>query len=121
MFKVNSPENGLVCTSNGGKSRSCNYDDGSLNYDTGLVSNQFSFLTEAELVYKQNWGAFARVNGFYDTEATETDRTDLGQGAKDQVEKNVRLLDAYVYGRFDIGSMPASLRVTTPTFGNAND
>jgi hypothetical protein len=111
VFRTESAESGLVCTSNGGKSRSCNYDDGTLNYDTGLVSNELSFLTEVELVYKEDWGAFARVNGFYDWEATETDRTDLKQGAKSQVEKNVRLLDAYVYGNFDLGNMPVNLRV----------
>ena len=101
----------IVCTSNGGQSRSCNYDDGTLNYDTGQVSNIFRGLTELQLTYDERFGIFARAEGFFDTEADDTNRTDLTSSAKDRVDHDVNMLDLFGYARFDIGDMPAELRV----------
>ena len=109
-WRVQSDDNRIVCTSNGGNSRSCNYDDGTLNYGTGQVQNLFKFLSEVSLNYN-NFGLFARGRGFVDTKADDTDRTDLTGNAKDKVEKHAELLDIYGYANFDIGSMPAQLRV----------
>lgn len=110
VWRTQGQNSGVICTSNGGRSRSCNYDDGILNYDTGQVSNVFKVLSEIQADYK-NFGAFVRASYFYDTEADETKRTSLTSDAKDQVEQNFDLLDAFVYGRFDIGDMPAEIRV----------
>lgn len=109
-WRVQSPDNAIICNSNGGKARSCNYDDGTLNYDTGQVQNLLKFLTEVSLNYN-NFGVFARGSGFVDTKADDTERTDLTGNAKDKVEKHAELLDIYAYANFDLGPMPAQLRV----------
>jgi len=108
--RVQSSSNDIICDSNGGNAYSCNYDDGTLNYGTGTVSEQLKFLSEIQLDYK-NIGLFVRGTGYYDFKADNTDRTSLSKEAKDDVEKDLRMLDAYLYGRFDIGSMPAEVRV----------
>jgi hypothetical protein len=111
VWRVQSSQKNIICTSNGGNARSCNYDDGTLNYGTGQVSNLFRGLTELQLEYKQRFGIFARADTFLDTKADDTDRTDLTSSAKDQVEKDTNMLDLFGYARFDVGSMPAELRV----------
>jgi hypothetical protein len=111
VWRVQSAQDNIVCTSNGGDARSCNYDDGTLNYGTGQVSNLFRALTEVQIEYDQRFGVFARADGFYDTKADDTDRTELTSSAKDMVEKDVNMLDLFGYARFSIGDMPAELRV----------
>ena len=61
-----------------------------------------------ELGYR-NYGAFVRGNYFYDFTLNELD--ELSEGAKDRVGERGRLLDAYVYGDFDVGERLLSLRV----------
>jgi hypothetical protein len=110
-WRVQSPDNAIICTSNGGDARSCNYDDGTQNYDTGQVQNLFKFITELSLSYQDRFGIFTRASGFYDTEADETERTSLTADAKDKVEKSFDWLDAYAWANFDVGNMPAQVRV----------
>ena len=57
----------LIGTTNGGAATSVNSDDGNLNYDTGIVSNASKFIGELDFNYR-NFGAFARVHGFFDFE-----------------------------------------------------
>jgi hypothetical protein len=110
VWRTQGQSSSIICTSNGGNSRSCNYDDGTLNYDTGQVSNVLKVLTEVQMNYK-NFGFFGRVSGFYDTKADDTQRTDLSSGTKDKVEKRFDWLDSFVYANFDVGQMPATVRV----------
>jgi hypothetical protein len=111
VWRTESGSRDIICTSNGGNSRSCNYDDGILNYSTGQVSNIMRGLTELQLEYQGRFGIFARAEGFFDTEADDTRRTDLTSSAKDRVEKDVNMLDVFGYARFDIGNMPAEVRI----------
>lgn len=110
-WRVQGQSDKIVCTSNGGDSRSCNYDDGTLNYDTGQVQNLFKALTEVSLNYNNRFGVFGRASGFIDTKADDTERTDLSGDAKNKVDHRWDLLDLYGYANFDIGSWPAQLRV----------
>jgi hypothetical protein len=110
-WRVQSPDNAIICTSNGGNSRSCNYDDGTQNYDTGQVQNLFKFVTELSMSYQDRFGIFTRASGFYDTKADETERTSLTSDATDKVEKSFDWLDAYAWANFDVGNMPAQVRV----------
>jgi hypothetical protein len=55
VWRTQGQSSSIICTSNGGNSRSCNYDDGTLNYDTGQVSNVLKVLTEVQMNYK-NFG-----------------------------------------------------------------
>ncbi|MGB2739468.1 MAG: DUF1302 domain-containing protein [Cognaticolwellia sp.] len=108
---------------NGAGSYSTNGDNGNLNYD---ANESFSKLLKGshELdVRYENLGFFARGMYFYDFEMVEKSRawTNPSSGnvndpcrdddAKDQVCRDIRMLDAFVYGDFDIGEMPFSVRV----------
>jgi len=111
QFRVQGEDCRLIANANGGCGRSANIDDGNLNYDTGLYSNVIKGVTELELSYKDDYGIFVRGSGFYDFEADQTNRTDLGTGAEGLVKQDMRLLDAFAYARFNIGDMPAEVRV----------
>lgn len=89
-----------------------NDNDGNLNYDKGLISNTSKFTSDLELDYG-NFGAFVRVTGFIDfeNENGQRERTPLSEAAKDQVGKDIELLDAYVTGSFDAGDIPIDARI----------
>ena len=107
----------------GAGSYSNNGDLGGLNYDAGeSFSNLIKGSHELDVHY-DNFGIFMRgmyyydfamMNGTYDwTNPINGDVIDPCDDpeAKEQVCTDVRLLDAYVYGDFDIGEMPLSIRV----------
>jgi len=107
-------------------SHSTNGDNGNLNYNAG---ESFSKIVKGvhELdVHYQNVGLFVRGMYFYDFAMMDEDRawTNTINGsdatsfnacrdgeAKKQVCRDVRLLDAYLYGDFDIAEMPLSVRL----------
>ncbi|MEZ5513101.1 MAG: DUF1302 domain-containing protein [Steroidobacteraceae bacterium] len=109
-WRIQSRDCNLVAIADGGCGRSPNIDDGNLNYDTGLYSSAFKAVSELSLRYEK-MGAFVRGSALYDLAADNTDRTPLTGASKDLVESYTRLLDAFVYGRFDIGGRPAELRL----------
>jgi hypothetical protein len=100
----------LIAIANGGCGRSPNIDDGDLNYDTDMYSRAAKLLTEISLNYR-GAGAFVRASALYDDAAANTQRTELSERSKDLVESYVRLLDAFAYVKFDIGTMGAELRL----------
>ena len=115
MHRVQPIATDLIGRGTGGGAFSTNGDDGNLNYrSTGLVSNTLKFTTELEVNYK-NFGAFVRGTGFQDTKANsisgDTERTPLSDTTIRLNGENISLLDAYVWGDIDIGTMPFSLRV----------
>ena len=88
---------------------SINRDDGNLLYDQGdAISQAFKITSEMDLKYK-NFGAFMRASYFYDME--NASRSDLSAAAKEKVGKDFRLLDAFIYGSFDIGERKLNARV----------
>ena len=88
---------------------SVNSDDGNLNFDQhDLIFNQARITSELQVSYK-NYGAFVRGNFFHDFTLNNKDR--LSDDAKDLVGQRARLLDAYVWGNFDIGDRQLSLRL----------
>ena len=90
---------------------SVNGNDGNLNYDRGLISSTFKLNTELELNYR-NFGAFVRVNGFFDTENVDGkgERTKLHRDATSLVGQDIQVLDLYVTGAFEPGGIPTELR-----------
>jgi hypothetical protein len=87
---------------------SANSDDGNLNFDQwDPIFNAARVTSELDITYR-NYGAFVRGNYFYDF--TLNDMDELSEGAKDRVGERGRLLDAYVWGNFDIGDRVLSLR-----------
>ena len=91
---------------------SANSNDGNLNYGRGIVSNTSKFTSDLDISYR-NFGAFARVTGFYDFENEDgmRDRTPFHPEARDLLGKELDLLDAYVTGAFDVGDAAVDLRV----------
>ncbi len=88
---------------------SANSDDGNLNFDRGdFIFNAARVTSELQIDYDR-YGAFVRGNFLHDFTLNEMD--ELSDGARDKVGQRARLLDAYVYGDFDVGEKLLSLRL----------
>jgi hypothetical protein len=115
LVRVAERDEDLIAIANGGKAFSSNVDDGDLNYDFGdPASSPLRVNHELELHWR-NYGAFGRALYFYDPviNSTATDRTPLGDLAKDRLGLRFRLLDAYATGDFKLAGRPLTVR-----FGN---
>lgn len=100
----------LIAIADGGCGRSPNIDDGDLNYGTGLYSTAFKAVSELKVDYG-NFGMFVRGSALLDDKSRHTERTRLSHAAEDLVSEYLRLLDAFAYARFDLGKLPAELRL----------
>jgi len=109
-WRIESRDCRLIAIADGGCGRSPNIDDGNLNYSTDMYSRALKAVTELSLNYR-SVGAFVRASGLYDDAAGDTQRTELSDSSEDLVKSYTRLLDAFVYAKFDIGSMGAELRL----------
>ena len=94
-----------------GRAYSVNDDNGDLNYGRGIVSEMFKVTHDLEF----KWGdfeGFVRGYYFYDPENEDTIRphTPLSHLAKERVGADAVLLDNYLIGKFEIASMPLTLR-----------
>ena len=103
----------LIAIADGGCGFGPNLDDGDLNYGKGTFTAALTGVTELSLKYKDTAGLFVRGSGLYDfyVMGNNTDRTPLSHDAKDIVGSYTRLLDAFGYARFNMGSMPSELRL----------
>ena len=101
----------LIATANGGSGRSPNIDDGNLNYDEGIVSSAFKMVTELALD-RDNFGIFVRGSALYDLEVEDNDpdRTPISPQGRDLAGSYVRLLDAFIYGRWDLSGHELEVR-----------
>ncbi|MGH1463024.1 MAG: DUF1302 domain-containing protein [Neptuniibacter sp.] len=113
-----------------GFAESATTDDGNLNFDKGdVVSNVFKGVHGLELK-KDNFGAFGRVKYWYDMELKDGDqrhghsptaysaqssgnKSGLNDDGFDDLAKfsGIELLDAFVYGEFDVDGKPLDLRI----------
>ena len=109
-WRIESRDCRLIAIADGGCGRSPNIDDGNLNYGTDMYSRALKVLTELSLNYR-GVGAFVRASGLYDDAANNTQRTPLSDKSEDLVVSYTRLLDAFVYAKFDLGDMGAELRL----------
>jgi len=110
-YRVQDPDQRLIGVPSGGRAFSVNGDDGNLNFQSGLVSNNLRATVDMDFGYK-NFGAFVRGLGFYDhvIENGDTDRTPLPQDSRDWVGKRAELLDAFLYYKFRLGQGGGQLR-----------
>ena len=110
-----------------------NTNDGNRNFDTGLVSEVYKITSDVEVTY-QNYGAFVRGTAFYDTQIMDkrNDYYDNSLGyqpsqnvpqdnsftseTRHKAGRNAEILDAYIYGNWDVASMPVSARVGRQVF-----
>lgn len=100
-----------------------NGDNGNLNFDAGDSFSQILKGTHELAIRYDNIGIFVRGMYYYDNAMMNGDInwTNPVSGqvndpcddkeAKRQVCQDIRLLDAFVYGDFDLGDMPLSVRV----------
>ena len=112
-WRVSDRDCRLIGTADGGCGRSPNIDDGDLNYDKGVFSRALKAVTELSLNFKDKGGIFVRGDGLYDFAVMDgdTDRTPLSHAAKDLVGSYTRLLDAFGFWRFNLGTLPSELRL----------
>ncbi len=101
-----------------------NRDDGDRNFDVGPSSNRLDILSELDITYR-NFGvrvsAAAWLDTMYLTEnANDSPRTansftvqsDRFTGdTRDLMGLNAELLDGFIFGKGDLGSVPASFRM----------
>ncbi|OGB14945.1 MAG: hypothetical protein A2W72_23740 [Burkholderiales bacterium RIFCSPLOWO2_12_67_14] len=98
-----------------------NQDDGDNNFKKGLVSNRLDLLTELDLAGP---GYGARISGAAWYDSVYNGRTDnagftanhrpgsaFATETRDLMGRKAELLDAFVYGKFDLGERPASARL----------
>ena len=112
-WRVGKPDCRLIGTANGGCGQSPNIDDGDLNYlRRAVFSKALAAVTELSLNYK-SFGVFARASALHDfaVENGNTDRTPLSSEARTLVGGYTRMLDAFGYWRFNLGTMPSELRL----------
>ena len=111
-WRVEDRDKDIIGLANGGTKHSVNYDDGNLNYDTGLVSNALKLTSELD-VDAGWWGAFVRATAFYDyeNETGRRDRTDLSSDARDAVGSDFDLLDCYLWISHEVAGMPFQIRL----------
>ena len=90
-----------------------NSDDGDRNYARGVISNTAKITSELDVDWRGRLGAFVRVQGFADFENRNRDRKHvaLSREALDEVGDGFEVLDYYVAGAFDAGSVPVDFRL----------
>ena len=98
-----------------------NQDDGNNNFGRGLVSNRVDVLSELDAAYG-NVGARLSAAAWYDTvynrstdntstSANHTPASQFPAETRDLMGRKAELLDAFVHGRFQLGSLPATVRL----------
>jgi hypothetical protein len=102
----------FVGIANGGNAPSVNFDDGNLNYDKGVFSNEIRLSADLTLAWR-NFGAFIRGFGFYDfeTELGDRARTELSDKAHGLVGGGGELQEYYLSAHFTPRGMPIQVRV----------
>ncbi|AYF87400.1 DUF1302 domain-containing protein [Pseudomonas sp. JS3066] len=110
-----------------------NTNDGNRNFDTGLVSEVYKITSDLEATYK-NYGMFVRGTAFYDTQIMDKRNDYLDNNNPVQPSQNfpkddsftyetrhkagrdAQILDAYLYGNWDVADMPVTGRVGKQVF-----
>lgn len=98
-----------------------NQNDGNNNFGKGIVSNRLDLLTELDLAGPR-YGARVSAAAWYDgvyagstnnstNTSNHTPGTDFPSETRRLMGNDAEVLDAFVYGNFDIGDKPASLRL----------
>lgn len=91
---------------------SSNGDDGNLNYNKhDFYTTYLKVTPELLLKFPADFKFMARGTALYDFKATDTRRTDLSDDAKEQVARDIQLLDLWVSKDLNIGSQRSRIRV----------
>ena len=112
-LRVEERDPALVGQTNGGQQASANTDNGNLNFDQGdITSLNVKILHEGSWTYK-NYGFFGRFYYFYDWAVMKFDPDFIGftDQAQRRAGMNIKLLDAYVVGNYEVLNRPWTIRV----------
>ena len=108
---------------------SVNHNDGDSNFNVGLVSSRLDLLTEADAVYKKDFGIRLSAAAWYDPiyrssldggnnqfsnhlGANGAPTPGLNGYTKDRFGgPDAELLDAFAFAKFDLGNVPLNVRV----------
>ncbi|MGE8153460.1 DUF1302 domain-containing protein [Pseudomonas vancouverensis] len=103
--------------------------DGDNAFSRGsLINNRSSFLTEANIKWQDDYGVFVRATGFYDNVYDQENDNNTGtsncfagghcsqpdrfsQETIDQHRNDLRMLDYYAYGTWDLGGHNLNARL----------
>lgn len=106
-----------------------NGNDGDNAFAKGsLITNRSGFLTEANIQWQQDYGVFLRADGFYDNVYDQSNDNNTGtsncfagghcsrpdhfsQQTIDQHRNDLRMLDAYAYGTWDVDGHSLNMRL----------
>lgn len=104
-----------------------NFDDGDRNFDRGMVSERLDLLSEFDLIWQDRLGFRVSAAGWYDAAYESLDNEHLvssnhlqngraALGLSDETERFFRgpsgeILDAFVFGKFDVGSVPVNVKL----------
>lgn len=108
--------------------KSVNNDDGDRNFGKGTVSNRLDVLSEFDLVFQKRIGARVSAAGWIDGAYGTLDNNSVATsnhpgadgkpayGLSDYSKRyhkgpSGELLDAFVFGRFDLGEMPLNVKL----------
>lgn len=92
---------------------SINGDDGLLNFDSGDLTSANIKATHDIQASWRNFTLFSRVTEFYDFIQARDDgynRSGIDRNNIEEVGRDIRLLDLYISGDFDVGSLPVNIR-----------
>ena len=103
-----------------------NQDDGDRNFNKGLIQSRLDLFSEFDAKY-QNFGlrvsaaawrdsAYLGLNdhptvGNTSNRPSSEPRNSFSKGVKDDLGQDAELLDAFVYGQFDLGGKPLTARL----------
>ncbi len=101
-----------------------NGDDGDRNFSTGIISNRIDLLSELDITY-QKFGARVTAAAWYDdvyNQSNDNDSPRSANGASHPHQqfssaarkihgRRAEILDAFVFGRGELGSIPVSFRL----------
>lgn len=98
-------DDGIIGRANGGTFNSVNYDNGNLNYDSGDIFSAPLKLTQEMNMDLYDTKIFGRWTAFYDFAIMDgdTERTELGETAENNLGYDIRLLDLFATHDFDVG------------------
>lgn len=122
-WRLNNPDPALTTASANAATNARNYNDGDLNFNKGQISNRLSLLSEFDVTYG-NIGARVTGSAWYDSvymgrndnpgngTANQTSATfdQFAHDTKYLHGQRAELLDAFVFGKFDLDGHRASVR-----------
>jgi len=124
-WRIEEADKANIFVGNGGTAYGSGADDGNINYAKGdSISQIFKGLTEFQ-ISKDNFGAVVKVKYWYDT-LLKNKTVPHGHGPNNYLPNTkvndenfedftkfsgIELLDAYVWGQFELGEVPVDLRL----------